>query len=530
MGDPADRPVVTTFMLNRGVETPFSNIGFILKRLIRITMQTPTVIELKNISKRFLGLQALRQVDFDLREGETHALVGENGAGKSTLMRILAGIYNDYEGEYLLRGEPVSLQSPADALKRGIGMIHQELSVMPDLSIAENLFLGRQIVNRWGFVDWKKMHEVAAEELAMLGFNEVDVRRPLGAYPLGTQQVVEILRVMLSGAQVLIMDEPTSALSPAEVERLVEFIDTLRKNKRSIIYISHFLGEVMRVADRVTVLRDGSRIKTLDKDATNVDELISLILGHEVHKADVQNASQTKGDALLTVDRLTADVFTDVSFSVAQGEIVGVYGAIGAGHFDLARAIFGAYRFDSGTIVLDGHAFPSNFSTSYAIKRGLAYATESRRKTLLMEEAIYRNITMPHLNRIGKLVPLVRQELDVSQPVMERVNVQPMDPLNNVGKLSGGNQQKVVLARWMAFPPKMFVMSEPTRGMDVGAKSEVMNILRDFRSQGYGVLVVSSEPETVLEICDRILVMSRGRVVAEMANENIDKDTLMRLL
>jgi ribose transport system ATP-binding protein len=358
----------------------------------------------------------------------------------------------------------------------------------------------------------------------------VDVRRPLGAYPLGTQQVVEVLRVMLSGAQVLIMDEPTSALSPAEVERLVEFIDTLRKNKRSIIYISHFLGEVMRVADRVTVLRDGRKIKTVDKTSTHVDELIALILGHEVNKTSVQETVRPEGQALLAVDHLTADVFTDVSFSVAKGEIVGVYGAIGAGHFDLARAIFGMYRFDRGMITLDGQTFPPDFSTSYAIKQGLAYATESRRKTLLMEDAIYRNITMPHLNRIGKLIPLLRQELAVAQPVIERVNVQPSNPLNSVGKLSGGNQQKVVLARWMAFPPKMFVLSEPTRGMDVGAKSEVMNILRDFRSQGYGVLVISSEPETVLEICDRILVMSRGRVVAEMANENIDKDTLMRLL
>src|SRR5690606_30601905 len=238
-------------------------------------MQTSTVIELKHISKRFQGLQALNRVDFDLYEGETHALVGENGAGKSTLMRILAGLYNEYEGEYLLRGEPVHLNSPAEALKRGIGMIHQELSVMPELSIAENLFLGRQILNRWGLVDWKTMHEMADTELNMLGFNHIDVRRPLGDYPLGTQQVVEVLRVILSGAQVLIMDEPTSALSPVEVERLVEFIDTLRKNNRSIIYISRCMGEVMRVAARVTVLRDGRKIKTLHKTSTHVDELIT---------------------------------------------------------------------------------------------------------------------------------------------------------------------------------------------------------------------------------------------------------------
>jgi ribose transport system ATP-binding protein len=334
---------------------------------------------------------------------------------------------------------------------------------------------------------------------------------------------------MLSGAQVLIMDEPTSALSPAEVERLIEFIDTLRQSSRSVIYISHFLEEVMRVADRITVLRDGRKVATLDKKATNRNELISLILGHAVEAAPPLASIETNGHVLLEVNHLTADVFTDVSLKVNKGEIVGLYGAIGAGHFDLARAIFGMYRFDGGTINVDGLTFPSGFSASYAIMHGLAYATESRRKSLFMDIPIYRNVMMPHLKRLGTL-PRAQQELEVARPAVQRVNVQPSDPLNPVGKLSGGNQQKVVIARWLAYPPKVFVMSEPTRGMDVGAKSEVMNILRDFRSQGYGVLVISSEPETVLAVCDRVLVMSRGRVVAEMANRNLNKDVLMRLL
>jgi len=497
---------------------------------IKLFMVTPTIIELKSISKRFLSLQALDQVDFDLREGETHALVGENGAGKSTLMRILAGIYNEYEGQYILRGEAVHLHSPREARDRGIGMIHQELSVMPELSVAENLFLGRQKVDRWGLVDWKRMNAIAEEELTKLGFADIDVQRPLGLYPLGTQQVVEVLRVMLSGAQVLIMDEPTSALSPVEVERLIHLINALRQTKRSIIYISHFLEEVIRVADRITVLRDGRKIKTLEKQATNIDELISLILGRELKTVPPSVNKKSDGHVLLELNRLTADVFKEVSLTVTSGEIVGLYGAIGAGHFDLARAIFGMYRFDQGTITVDKHLFPANFSAAYAIKHGLAYATESRRKTLLMDEAIYRNVTMPHLNRIGTIAPLPHQELQVAKPAIERVNVQPANPLNTVGKLSGGNQQKVVIARWLAFPPKVFIMSEPTRGMDVGAKREVMNILREFRSQGYGVLVVASEPETVLDVCDRIVVMSRGRVVAEIANINLNKDILMRLL
>jgi ribose transport system ATP-binding protein len=420
--------------------------------------------------------------------------------------------------------------SPGDALQRGIGMIHQELSVIPELSVAENLFLGRQMTNRLGMIDWTRMNAVARDELAKLGFEHIDVQKQLGSYPLGTQQVVEVLRVMLSGAQVLIMDEPTSALSPAEVERLIQLIDTLRQTKRSIIYISHFLDEVMRVSDRITVLRNGQKVTTLEKQDTNVNELISLILGHEVEASQVVASDSRPEHMLLTVDHLTADVFNDVSLQVGQGEIVGVYGAIGAGHFDLARALFGMYRFDSGAIMVDGHAFPTHFSPSYAIAHGLAYATESRRKSLFMDEAIYRNVTMPHLKRIARLVPTFQREMGVAKPVVERVNVQPSNPLNPVGKLSGGNQQKVVIARWLAFPPKVFIMSEPTRGMDIGAKSEVLNILRDFRDQGYGVLVIASEPETVLAVCDRLLVMSRGRVVAEMANQNLNKDVLMRLL
>lgn len=493
-------------------------------------MNASPILQLQAVSKRFGTIQALEQVDFDLYEGETHALVGENGAGKSTLMRILSGVYTEYEGAYLLDGKPMHLQSPHDALRRGIGMIHQELSVMPELSVAENLYLGHQLTTRWGTVDWKRMHATAEEELARLGFDYLDVRQPLGNYPLGTQQVVEVLRTIISGARVIIMDEPTSALSPSEVERLIQLIDKLRQDKRSIIYISHFLEEVMRVADRVTVLRDGKKVATLDAAETNVNHLISLILGREVNATLPPAISTTEGNILMEVNNLTSDVFSDISFKVNQGEVLGIYGAIGAGHFDLARALFGMYRFDSGTIMVDGQRFKPKHSARYAIQHGLAFATESRRKSLLMDEAIYRNVTLPHLSRIGAVVPNRTQELKVAGPAVQMVNVQPPDLFNPVGKLSGGNQQKVAIARWLTFPPKVLVMSEPTRGMDVGAKSEVLSILRKFRNDGYGVLVVSSEPETILTVSDRVIVMSRGQIVAHMENKDLNKDVLMRLL
>jgi ribose transport system ATP-binding protein len=491
-----------------------------------------TVLELKNISKQFVNLQALRNVDFDLRQGETHALVGENGAGKSTLMRILAGVYDGYEGEYWLHGKHVHFHTPKEALNAGIGMIHQELSIMPVLSVAENLFLGRQPLTRLGAVDWRKMERVAEEELTKLGFPEINVRLPLGNYPLGIQQVVEVLRAILSGAQVLIMDEPTSALSPAEVERLIQLIDTLRQQKRSIVYISHFLDEVLRVADRITVLRDGQRVGTLDRKETDLNHLISLILGRAVNATlpPALPEATERDHILLNVEDLSADVFSNVSFQVLAGQVLGLYGPIGAGHFDVARALYGMYRFDSGTITVDGKTLPANFSARQAIKYGLAYATESRRKSLFMDEPIYRNITLPHLPRIGSVVPNPAQELKVARPAMVRTNVQPPDPFNAAGKLSGGNQQKVAIARWLTFPPKVLIVSEPTRGMDVGAKSEVLAILRTLRNEHYGVLVVSSEPETVLAVSDQIVVMSHGRIVAQMDNKGLDKDSLMRLI
>jgi len=491
-----------------------------------------TVLELKNISKRFRSVQALKNVDFDLREGETHALVGENGAGKSTLMRILAGVYDGYEGEFWLKDKPVHFHTPKEALSAGIGMIHQELSNMPYLTVAENLFLGRQPLTRFGAVDWKKMEETAEQELTNLGFPEINVRLPLGNYPLGIQQVVEVLRVMLSGAQVLIMDEPTSALSPGEVERLIQLIDTLRQQKRSIVYISHFLEEVMQVADRITVLRDGLKVDTLERKDTNINQLISLVLGREVNAAlpSALPEATERDHILLEVKDLSADVFSNVNFQVLAGQVLGIYGPIGAGHFDVARAIFGMYRFDHGTIIVDGEELPAKFSARQAIKQGLAYATESRRMSMFLDEPIYRNITLPHLPRIGGMVPSPAQELEVAEPAMIRTNVQPHDPLNAVGKLSGGNQQKVAIARWIAFPPKVLIASEPTRGMDVGAKNEVLGILLNLRNEHYGVLVVSSEPETVLAVSDRILVMTHGRIVAQMENKDLDKDSLMRLI
>lgn len=493
-------------------------------------MNTAPLLQLENISKRFRTLQALDNVNFDLRAGEIHALCGENGAGKSTLMRILAGIYTEYEGSYKLDGQPVHFNSPREALRRGIGMIHQELSVMPELTVAENLFLGRQSLTAFGTVDWRKMNRTAEEELTNIGFAHIDVRRPLKQYSLGTQQVVEVLRVILSGARVLIMDEPTTALSPAEIERLVLLTDTLRKANRSIVYISHFLNEVMRIADRITVLRDGKKVATVAQSETTRDQLISMILGYEAKATAPLVSAQHQEQVMLDIKDLSADVFSHIDLQVGTSEIVGLYGAIGAGHFEVARALFGMYRFDDGTITVNNHPFPRHFSARYAIQHGVAYTSEERRKSLFLDEAIYKNITLPHLSKVGAVTPRQKREIALAEPVIRLVNILPPDPYNPVGKLSGGNQQKVALARWLTFPPKVLVVSEPTRGMDVGAKSEVLNILRNLAKEGLAVLVASSEPETVLAVADRVVIMSRGVITAQMENKNLDKEVLMRLI
>jgi ribose transport system ATP-binding protein len=489
--------------------------------------RTP-LLELDGIAKSFGGIDALKGVSLDLRAGEVHALVGENGAGKSTLMKILAGVIADFEGSYRLAGKPLRLRSPRDALQSGIGMIHQELSVLPELSVAENLFLGRQPRNRLGLVDWKTMHAVARRELSLVGFDTVDPRRPLGDYPLGVHQVVEVLGVIHSGARILIMDEPTSALSPAEVERFIDLIGHLRGQGRSIIFISHFLEDVMRVADRITVLRNGRAVVTVDRESTSIDKVISQMLGHEVDARLAAPRVIKDLRPLLEVDRLGGEGFGDVSFTVLRGEIIGLYGAVGAGQFEVARALFGQQRTSAGTIAVDGRRLSRRFSTFRAIRLGLAYASESRRLGLFLRDPVYKNVTLPHLRRLVGLVPGLRKEVAITRPAIAALGLSPPDPMMELGNFSGGNQQKVAIARWLTVRPKVLILSEPTRGMDVGAKGDVMRILRDLRNDGFGVVIASSEPETVLAVADRIASFSRGSMRGPVINQGISKDMLIK--
>jgi ribose transport system ATP-binding protein len=489
------------------------------------------LLALRGVTKRFGGAIALDGVDFDLRVGEIHGLLGENGAGKSTLMKILSGVHAPDDGEVVLRGAQVRFGSPADAKARGIGMIYQELSTIGVLSVAENVFLGDQLVNRAGLVDWTKMRAEAAAKLSELGI-EIDVTERLGLLPLGAQQLVEIARVVFSGAEVVILDEPTSALSEPEAARLFRFMLELKARGKSLIFISHFLEDVLAVADRVTILKNARRLATLPNDGLTKHHLISLMIGADAkalaagYELGVTLPTPTATAAILETEALTAKDFNDVSLTVRSGEILGMFGFLGSGMTEVARTLFGQIRPSSGMVRLNGRQIRPR-SSQEAKRLGIAYLTENRRATLFPRHEIYKNITLAHLEHLVR--PIFRQssELAVAAPLVTRTGVRPPNARLLAGHLSGGNQQKVVLAKWLTRTPKLLILNEPTRGMDVGAKREVLDLVKALATEGVAILLLSTEPETVLAGSDRIVVMSKGRITKEFAGEAVSKEQLM---
>jgi ribose transport system ATP-binding protein len=489
------------------------------------------VLELANISKVFGGVEALRDVDFALATGEIHGLIGENGAGKSTLMKIIAGVHAEYEGTMRLGGTVVRFRSARDARDAGIGMVHQELSVVPDLTVAENVFLGAQPTGRLGLVDWRRMSREADDHLRGLGI-AVDPGASMGSLPLGLQQLVELSRVLFSGARTIILDEPTSALSPPEVERLFGVLQRLRKAGRSIIFISHFLDDVLRISDLVTVLRNGRRVATAAAAAIDKRWVIERMIGthdqlEESYTGEIRLASRPDAPIVLEAKGLASGrAYRDIDLQVRAGEILGVYGFMGCGQLELARTLFGKLAADQGTIRIGGR--PTRLrSTAAARRAGIAFVPESRRSMLFAHEPIYKNMSISILSRLSRLMLKPALERRIARERVAGLHIRPPSVERPLGTLSGGNQQKVGLAKWLTFPPKVLVLSEPTRGMDVGAKSDVVRIVRGLRDQGIGILVVSTEPETVLALADRILVMKKGTITHEFASEAVSKDRLL---
>ncbi|MGY8677036.1 sugar ABC transporter ATP-binding protein [Bradyrhizobium sp. UFLA05-153] len=490
------------------------------------------ILELQGITKSFGGVEALRGVDFALYAGEIHGLVGENGAGKSTLMKIIAGVHTEFSGRFLVEGKETRFRSARDAHAAGIAMVHQELSVAPDLTVAENVFLGNQPTNRLGLVQWRQMAREAGEQLARFGI-DVDPMSRLGDLPIGLQQLIEIARVLFSGARIVILDEPTSALSPPEVERLFATLRRLRDEGTGIVFISHFIEDILRVSDTVTVFRNGRKVAETPASATTKGALIEAMIGRggealeHSYTDDLMLPAANGGPVVLKVDQLSlARSLQDVSFEARSGEVLGIYGFMGCGQQELSRILFGKLKPDSGALIVDGSQ-KSFASTAAARRAGVALVPESRRAMLFHQEPVYKNISISILDRISAMLLKPAQERDIAQRQVEQLQIRPPVVGLDLGMLSGGNQQKVALAKWLTYPPRLLVLCEPTRGMDVGAKNDVINIVRDLRAKGLAIIVLSTEPETVLSLADRILVLKRGTVVREFKNEPVSKDRLL---
>ena len=480
------------------------------------------------IHKRFGGVHALRGAGFDVRRGEVHALVGENGAGKSTLINILAGAVRRDEGAISFAGEEIDFRSPAESQRQGIAVIHQELAMLPTLSVAENLFMGR-MPSRLGWVDRSAMRARANELLAEVGL-DVDPATRVSELGVSHQQLVEIAKALSMGARLLIMDEPTASLTEHETQRLLALVRRLRATGVAIVYVSHRFAEVFAIADRITVMRDGATMRTLDTARTTPAEVVALMVGRDlVHSSGV--SAIAPGDVVLQLrDVSRAGSIANVSFDVRGGEIVGMAGLVGAGRSETARAIFGAEPHDAGEILLGGR--PVRFtSPGAALAAGVAMCAEDRKRlALFMDKAVRWNISIARLPSISPAgFVRRRRERTLAQGFVDRLRVRTPDLSTPVRQLSGGNQQKTVLARWLATEPRLLILDEPTHGVDVGAKAEIYALIRGLAAQGIAILLISSELPEILDLSDRIVVMREGRVAGIVPRATASEQAIMML-
>jgi ABC-type sugar transport system ATPase subunit len=489
------------------------------------------MIAIESVSKSFPGVQALDQVSFIIRDGQVHGLVGENGAGKSTLIKILSGIYPDYEGRVLFDGEARRFAAVHEAQAGGVATIFQELTVLRELSVAENIFLGREPILRGGRLDWNAMWAKSREALSFLDA-PLDPKTPVRALSVANQQLVEICKALVLNSRIIIMDEPTSSLTEHEVRQLFALIRRLKARGITILYVSHKIEEIFEICDTVTVLRDGRHIDTLARSQTTPDQVISMMVGRSLTTMFPQRAAR-RGQLLLSVRGAGRfGEFQDVSFDLHEGEILGFAGLIGAGRTELARALFGASCLDSGQLSLQGRAIRGFAHPSAALARGVAYLSEDRkREGLMLELSIRENMSLAVLHRISRWLFLRgRRERELVDGYINRFKIKMTSVDQRVESLSGGNQQKVVISKLLMTEARVFVFDEPTRGIDVGAKYEIYKIMNDLTAEGRGILFISSELPEVLGVSDRILCMREGRLVREFARSEADPEAVMRVL
>jgi ribose transport system ATP-binding protein len=501
-----------------------------LKREQEQAAAPPLLLEMRGIYKAFPGVQALQNVDFDLRPGEVHVLLGENGAGKSTLMKILSGVYQKDAGQMIFKGREVDFQNPKEAQECGISTIYQEFALVPYLSVTENIFLGDEIMRSpVPVLNWPAMHRRARETLARLHL-DIDPRILVRDLGVAKQQLVEVAKALHHEADLIIMDEPTAALSQHEIEDLFEVIRQLKAHGVGVIYISHHLDEVHRIGDRVTVLRDGLRVDTLPVHETTVDQLIRMMVGRTLSE-QFPKVNLVRGKEMLRVEGLTRrGVLENISFSLYAGEILGVAGLVGSGRTELARAIFGADPIDAGQLYLDGKPVTVRAPCD-AVDLGIGLLTEDRKQQgLVLKMSVGNNVTMSILNRIRRSMLLnLRREEEIAQEFANKINIRTPSLNQLVMYLSGGNQQKVVLSKWLATEPKVLIFDEPTRGIDVGAKVEIYNLMNRLAEQGVAIMMISSELPEIIGMSDRVLVMWQGRLTGILNRDELTQEAIMKL-
>jgi ribose transport system ATP-binding protein len=488
------------------------------------------LVQLRAISMRFAGVNALDSVDFDLRRGEVHAVCGENGAGKSTLMKILGGQLTPASGEIAIEGQRVHFASTRDAERAGVAMIHQELNLAPHLSVAENIYLARE-PHRWGWVDRSLLRELAKRQLQRLKV-DIDPAAEVRRLSVAQRQMIEIAKALSLNARVLIMDEPTSSLTESETEQLFKVIRELKAEGVGIVYISHRLDELPKIADRATVLRDGRHVSTTRMDETTLDTIVERMVGRPLKDKFPPATRKRSVRVLLRASGLSRkDAFEDISFEVRAGEILGFAGLMGAGRTEVARAVFGADPIDAGRIELGGQVVPIR-SPRDAIRHGLAYLSEDRKAHgLALAMGIAENITMANMAAVSGPLGFIdfARELGVAREYIELLNVRTPSPRQRARHLSGGNQQKVVIAKWLFRNSRVLFFDEPTRGIDVGAKFAIYQLLDQLAAKGIGIVVISSELPEILGITDSVVVFHQGRVTGVLETARTDQEEIMQL-
>ncbi len=485
-------------------------------------------VEMRNIYKSFEGVKALQDVDFLLKPGEIHALMGENGAGKSTLIRVLSGAHKPDSGEVIIDGKNVHIGSPFDGLKNGISVIYQEFALVQDLSVMENIFID-EFRSKHRFVNWKELRKRAKAFLEEVGFGNISVNARVRDLSVAYQQVVEICKALSRNASILVLDEPTAVLTTKEVTQLFVLLKKLREKGVCIVYVSHRLEEIFQISDRITVLKDGKFVKTIDTSSTNAHELVTLMIGRELESFFPERVSKI-GDTVFSVKNVKAGMAVDdISFSVRKGEVLGLSGLVGAGRTEAVRAILGIDKLDAGTVVLHGKEIRIK-SPKEAFQKGIGLLPEDRKtQGVLLRMPIKYNITLSCLKNFLNFGWIdQKRERKFVDEFSKKLAIKTASVNNNVGSLSGGNQQKVAIARLLATDCKVLILDEPTRGVDVGAKIEIFKIINDLVAQDYAVVMISSEMTEIIGMCDRAIVIREGHSVGELQKDELSEINLIK--